>query len=383
MLTALSWFRLGWVALALAAAGWALADTSAGRFWVFVGTSTGKKSKGIYRLEFDATTGQLGPAELAAETSRPTFLAIHPSQKFLYAVGELDGPKGGAVNAFGIDPTTGKLTFLNQQPSGGNGPCHVVVDQAGKHVLVANYGGGSASVLPIRPDGSLGPATAFVQHVGKSVNPRRQEAPHAHCINLDPANRFAFVADLGLDQVLIYRFDPDRGSLVANTPPHVAMAPGAGPRHFAFHPNGKWAYAINELDSTLTAMSYDAATGTLTKVQTESTLPKDFTGTNYPAEVVVHPSGKWVYGSNRGHNSIVVFAIDGTTGKLTLVGHQAHNIKTPRNFNLDPTGRWLIVANQDADSLVVFRIHPESGALESTGESAAVPTPMCVKFYKR
>ncbi len=354
--------------------------------WVYVGTYTGKGSKGIYRFDFDLATGKLSGRELAGEAVNPSFLAIHPNQRFLYAVDEIasfDGKKTGAVTAFALDPQSGKLTRLNQQASGGAGPCHLVVDQAGKHVLVANYGGGSASVLPIQADGRLGAATDVVQHKGSGTNPQRQEGPHAHSINLDKSNRHAVVADLGLDKVFIYRYDEAKGKLPPNDPPFVALPPGSGPRHFAFHPNGYNAYVINELNSTVTAFTYDAGRGALTILQTLSTLPPGVKVTNYPAEVQVHPSGKFLYGSNRGHDSIAVFAIDPQTGKLRPAGHQGQGIKTPRNFGIDPTGKYLIVANQDSNSLVVFRIDPSTGELKPTGTVVEVPRPVCVKMMPR
>jgi 6-phosphogluconolactonase len=356
-----------------------------GKYWIFIGTYTGDKSKGIYRVEIDAATGKLSEAELAAETPSPSFLAIHPSLKFLYAVGEVDefgGKKSGGVAAFALDARTGKLTALNQKPSGGSGPCHLVVDRAGRHVLVANYGGGSASVLPIGPDGRLGDATAFVQHKGSSLNKERQEAPHAHSINLDPANHFAFVADLGLDKVMVYRYDPDKGTLRPNDPPAASLEPGAGPRHFAFHPDGKHAYVINELAQTVTPFRYDPQHGTLTSLKSVSTVAEPVKG-NSTAEVVVHPSGKFLYGSNRGHNSIAVFTVNSQTGELTPAGHQTRDINIPRNFNIDPSGKLLVVANQDGDSLVVFRINPTTGALEPTGHTAHVGKPVCVKFVAK
>jgi 6-phosphogluconolactonase len=378
--------RLGLLSLALAGAATAADPAADGKQWIYVGTYTNAKSgsKGIYRFDFDPATGKLSNRTLAAEARNPSFLAIHPSKQYLYAVGEygtFEGKPTGGVTAFRIDPATGQLTELNARPSGGAGPCHVTVDKAGKNVLVANYGGGSASVLQVADDGKLVGPTATVQHAGKGTNPRRQEGPHAHSANLDAANKYAFIADLGLDQVKVYRLDGASGKITPNDPPAFATAPGAGPRHFAFHPDGKRAYVINELDMTLTACDYDPARGVLTKRQTVSTLPAGATGTNFStAEVVVHPSGKFVYGSNRGHNTIAAFAIDPTSGELKSVGHQGEGVKTPRNFNIDPSGNWLIVANQDGNSLVVFRIDQQTGALSPTGERAEVGAPVCVKF---
>jgi 6-phosphogluconolactonase len=362
------------------------AEPKLDKLWVFIGTYTDGPSKGIYRCELDLASGKLSELALAAEVTSPSFLAIHPNHHFLYAVNEVEelgGKKSGAVTAFAIDAQTGNLTKLNQQPSGGSGPCHLVVDRQGKHVLVANYGGGSVCVLPIDSDGRLGEATAFVQHQGSSVDKHRQEGPHAHSINLDAANRFAFAADLGLDKVLVYRFDASKGTLTPNEPPSAAVAAGAGPRHFAFHPNGRNAYVINEIHSTVTAFSYDPETGVLKSLQTLPALPKRFRGKSWTAEVQVHPSGKFLYGSNRGHDSIAIFSIDPETGTLKAVGHQAQQIKTPRNFGIDPTGKYLLVANQDSNTLVVFQIDPKTGELAPTGSVLEVPVPVCVKMMPK
>jgi 6-phosphogluconolactonase len=375
-----AWFSL---AMLLTLTSVAAAEPKMDKLRVYIGTYTQKGSKGIYRCKLDLASGQLTSPALAGEATNPSFLAIAPDHRFLYAVSEVEelgGKKSGGVSAFAIDPRTGNLKLLNQQPSGGTGPCHLVVDRAGKHVLLANYGSGSVLVLPIVAGGGLGKATAFVQHKGSGPNRQRQEGPHAHSINLDAANRFAIVADLGLDKLFVYRFDPRKGTLTPNQPPSVSVAPGAGPRHFAFHPNGKNAYVINELNSTVTAFRYDSEHGILEPIQSVSTLPQGFKGSNYPAEVQVHPSGKFLYGSNRGHNSIVVFAIDPQSGKLRLVGYQSDRIKTPRNFAIDPTGTYLLVANQDADSVLVFRIDAETGELRPTGSAIEVPTPVCVKM---
>jgi len=350
---------------------------------VYLGTYTGRGSQGIYLTHLDLATGKLQPVELAAEVANPSFLAIHPGRPLVYAVGEMgnfQGKKTGAVSALSMDPATGKLTLLNQQSSQGVGPCHVTVDRSGRHVLVANYGSGSVACLPIRPDGRLGEATSAIQHEGSSVDPRRQLGPHAHSINVDAANRFAFAADLGLDKILIYRLDAAAGTLRAHDPPWVKLPPGAGPRHFAFHPTGRYAYVINEINSTVTAFRYDAGQGTLAPLQTVSTLPEGFDGQNTTAEVQVHPSGSFVYGSNRGHDSIACFAVDAATGKLTPIGRESTQGKTPRNFGIDPTGNYLLAAHQTTDNVVVFRIDGQTGKLRPTGQSLKVAMPVCVKM---
>jgi 6-phosphogluconolactonase len=358
---------------------------SKGGYIAYIGTYTNKQSKGIYAFRFDASTGKLTPLGLAAEATSPSFLAVHPNRKFLYAaieVNEFGGQKAGAVSAFSIDLNTSKLKFLNTVSARGTGPCHVSVDKTGKDVLVANYDGGSVAVLPVNDDGSLRDASAFVQHTGSSVNKERQEAPHAHCFFTSPDNRFALAADLGLDEVVVYRFDPARGSLTPNNPPFGKTPPGSGPRHFAFHPNGRFVYVINEIKCTLSTFSYDAAHGTLKELQTVSTLPDGYkvTGDDSTAEVRVHPSGKFVYGSNRGHDSIAVFAVDSAKGTVTPVERVSTQGKTPRGFGIDPTGGYLIAGNQDSDSLVVFRIDPKTGRLTPTGQKLEAFAPVDVEF---
>lgn len=349
--------------------------------WVYVGTYTSGESRGIYVCRLDLATGRLSGPELAAEVASPSFLAIHPSGRYLYAVGETGGGNAsGGVHSFAIESHGAQLRYLNTQPSGGAGPCHLVVDAMGRNVLVANYGGGSVAVLPIEQDGRLAEPSCIVQHEGSSVNPQRQEAPHAHSINLDPSNRFAFAADLGLDQVLVYRFDAEAGMLTPNEPPYAKVAPGSGPRHFAFHPSGNWAYVINELANTVTAFGYDAQHGVLKEVQTISTLPAEFKGPSYTAEVVVHPSGKFLYGSNRGHDSLAIYTIDGHSGKLKFVGHEPTGGKTPRNFAAEPTGKYILAANQSTDSVFVFEVDMHSGELKRVGEGLKVPTPVCLRF---
>jgi 6-phosphogluconolactonase len=373
--------RFGAAAVLLAGTA-AAVERPAGKLWVYVGTYTRAGSKGVYRCTFDPANGQLSAAELAAETPNPTFLALHPNGRFLYAANEINnfgGQMAGAVSAFALDPATGKLTALNQQSSSGAGPCHLVVDKPGKHVLVANYGGGSACILAVGDDGRLGDRTDFVQHEGKGTNPQRQDKPHAHSFNLDPAGKFAFLADLGLDRVFVHRYDAAKGTIEPNDPVALETKPGSGPRHFAFHPDGKRAYVLNELASTLTACDYDPARGVLTEKETLSTLPADFRGNNTTAEVVVHPAGKFVYCSNRGHNSLAIFAIEADSS-LKLVGHEPTQGRTPRNFNIDPSGAYLIAANQDTNNMFVFRIDGSSGKLTATGPKVDIGAPVCIKF---
>jgi 6-phosphogluconolactonase len=350
---------------------------------VYVGTYTRNGSEGIYLCELDPKSGALALVGLAAEANNPSFLALHPKGEFLYAVSEIDdyaATGGGAVAAYAVNRGDGKLTPLNHQSSGGRGPCHISLDSNAKNALVANYGSGSASVIPLADDGTLRKPTATVQHEGSSVNPDRQTAPHAHSINVSPDNRFAFVADLGLDKVLVYKLEAATGTLTPNDPPSVQLAPGAGPRHFAFHPSGEFAYVINELTSTVTALAYDAEHGVLKELQTLTTLPADFTGNNTTAEVQVHPTGKFLYGSNRGHDSIAMFAIDPATGKLTALGQHPSGGKTPRNFGIDPTGAFLLAAHQDSNSVVVHRIDSATGRLSATDHQVEIPTPVCIKF---
>jgi 6-phosphogluconolactonase len=352
---------------------------------VYFGTYTGPASKGIYVSRFDTATGGLTPPELAAETPNPSFLAAGPDGRFLYAVnevGEFQGKKSGFASAFAIDRATGRLALLNQSSTGGADPCYATVDRSGRSLLLANYSGGSVAALPIGPDGRLGAASAVVQHKGSSVDRERQEGPHAHSIDLDAANRFALVDDLGLDKVLVYRFDPARGTLTPHDPPSASVAPGAGPRHLAFHPDGRHVYVINEMQLTITAFRYDAERGVLEQARTLSTLPAGVAPRpEYStAEVRVHPSGRFLYGSNRGHDSIAVFAIDRETGALTPVEHVSTGGKTPRNFTLDPTGAYLLAANQGSDSVVVFRVDADTGRLQATGQTLHVSSPVCVTF---
>lgn len=350
-------------------------------FHVFIGAYTGARSKGIQHARFDPATGRLSVPELACELTNPTFLAVHPDQRKIYAAGEIfQGGKSGVVTALAVDPKSGRLERLNQQPSEGSGPCHASVDHSGRNLLVANYGSGSVACLPIDSDGRLGAATVMIQHAGSSVNPQRQKEPHAHWIEADPANRFVLACDLGLDKVLVYQFDSRRGTLAPSTPPHAATKPGAGPRHLAFHQGGRFAYVINELDSTVAAYTWDGKTGGLSELQRLSTLPAGFTNSSSCAEIAVHPSGRFLYGSNRGHDSIAVFAIDESTGRLSPLQHESTQGKTPRFFAIDPTGRWLLACNQGSDSIVLLRIDPQTGRLTPSGQKIDVVSPVSLVF---
>jgi 6-phosphogluconolactonase len=354
------------------------------QYLTFIGTYTSKTdSKGIYSFRFDAATGRLTPIGLAAQTQDPSFLAISNNEKYLYAVNELstfDGKSSGAVTSYSLDRKSGKLTRLNQLATGGADPCYVSLDRKGKYLLVANYTGGSVATFPIASGGRLGPASTFVQHTGSGPNKERQEGPHAHFIATSSDNRFVFVVDLGLDEVAIYRFNSATGALTPNDPPFAKLDPGSGPRHLAFHPNGKFAYVLSEIKSTVTAFAYDSKNGSFSTLQTLSTLPPDFTAHNDTAEIVVHPSGKFLYASNRGHDSIALFAIDPLKGTLTPAGDFSTKGKTPRNFALDPSGNFLLAANQESNNIVVFRIDRATGVLAPTGQVAEVPAPVDVVF---
>ena len=351
---------------------------------VAVGTYTRTTSDGIYVCRFDGETGELDPVSSIAGAENPSFLAVHPNGRFLYATSEIEhfqGERQGALYAYAIDADAGRLSLINVQGSGGAGPCHMSVDATGRFLLAANYHGGSVCVAPINEDGSLEPLSCFIQHEGSSVNPDRQEQAHAHSINLDPQNLFAYVPDLGQDKVVIYRLDLERGELVAHDQAYVGAEPGSGPRHFDFHPNGTRTYVINELGCTITGYDYDSDSGALTPFQTVGTLPAaGFTRRNTTADIHVHPSGRFVYGSNRGHDSIAIFSVDEDTGRLTAVGHRSTQGWTPRNFAIDPSGQFLLAANQDSDTIVSFRIDREWGVLTPTESVTEIPMPVCVRF---
>jgi 6-phosphogluconolactonase len=355
---------------------------------VLVGTYTGSKSKseGIYAFKLDPVTGALTPQGLAARTDNPSFLAEHPNGKWVYAVNETDsfqGKKTGGVSAFALDRNTGKLTAIDQQSSEGTAPCHIAVDGSGRYVFVANYSSGSVAVLPISENGGVGEAVTTKQHEGSSVNPERQKGPHAHAVVPSSDNEFLLTADLGLDKIIVYRFSQLSGALNPAAPAKV-LTPGAGPRHLVFDAQGApRVYVINEMGNTISLLSWNPTSGALSAPeQTISTLPQGFSGESTTAEIVAHPSGKFLYGSNRGHDSIAVFSIDRATGKLTSKGFVPTRGKEPRSFNIDPTGRWLIAANQNSDTLSVFEIDQQTGALTPKGGLVEAPTPVCVLFVK-
>ena len=347
---------------------------------VYFGTYTNGASQGIYVADFDSSSGAISNLRVAAKTENPSFLAKHPALPVIYAVGEMvkepDGD-GGTVSAFRMEES-GELTLINRASSVGAGPCHVAVAPSGKHVAVANYGGGSVALLPIDDTGTLGKASAFIQHEGSSVNKDRQGEPHAHSVTFDASGKFLIVADLGIDKLAIYKYDAAVGSLTAADP--AVLKPGAGPRHTKFHPTLPVLYTVNELGNSVTVFLFDAASGATKELQTISTLPSDSKGTNTTAEIRVHPSGRYVYASNRGHDSIAVFAVDEQSGELSATGQTPTGGRTPRNFNVDPGGKYLLAANQNSDSVVTFAVDGKTGALKQVGEPLSVPMPVCVFF---
>jgi 6-phosphogluconolactonase len=347
----------------------------------FVGTYTNKTgSKGIYAFDFDSASGKLTAKSVAAETPDPSWVVIHPNGKFAYAANEAG--KKSAITSFSVDAKSASLTQLNQLPALGEDPCHLSFDKTGKYLFVANYSSGNAVVFPLLPDGKLGEHTALVQHHGSGPNKERQGAPHAHWIEASPDNRFVFVSDLGLDEILSYRFDAGKGTLTPNDPPFAKLAPAAGPRHAAFTPDGKFLYVVSELNSTVTAFAYDSAKGSLKDLQVLSTLPNEFHGRNDTAEIAVHPDGKWLFASNRGYDTIAVFAVDPTKGTLRAAGEFPTGGKEPRHFAIDPTGRFLLAENQHSNSIAVFRIDPATGALTQLSTAEAVPSPVSLTFFE-
>jgi 6-phosphogluconolactonase len=367
------------------------APTGSGPISVYFGTYTSKdsKSRGIYRGTLDRTSGALIGVELAAETADPSYLALSVDGKTLYAVNELmelGGERSGGVESFAIDPATRALTRKNQQPTGGGAPCHLALDRSGRALVVANYmgsaAGGNTASYPLQPDGSIGPRATLFQHEGKGPDARRQEAPHAHATMLDPGGKRMFVCDLGTDRILAFTVSAD-GQLTLDETAGGRTTPGAGPRHIAFAPSGRFAYVNNELVSSVTVFAHDAGTGALTEVETLTTLPADYAGSKSTAQVLLTPDGRWLYVSNRGHDSLAIYGVDAQTGRLTVVGHQPTGGKTPRDFGIDPSGAFLLAANQGSDTVQVFRIDPASGRLAPVGTPVAMPRPVCVLFANK
>lgn len=346
--------------------------------WVYFGTHTAGPGKGFSLSHFDSGSGRLSTPEFLMEAAAPAYFVIAPDGRRIYTCNST-----GFVSAYSIDPVTATLTFLNQQPSGGGDPSYVSLDRGGHYLLAANYEGGNIAVWALKPDGGIGERTAFAQHTGSSVNPQRQAHAFAHSIRVDLTNRFVLAADLGLDKLFVYRFNAKNGTLAPNNPPFVQVKPGSGPRHVVFHPNGRWVYLVTEMGSTVIQFDWNDRGGVLKESQTVSALPADFHGTSACAEIAVHPGGKYLYVSNRGHDTIAVFAIDAKTGRLTLVEHVPSGGKTPRNFDLDPTGRWLLATNHGNNTAMVFRIDQATGKLTPVGSPVEVPYPFCGRFLER
>ena len=366
----------------------ALTVPAAAETLIYLGTYTGGESKGIYRSALDEGSGELSDPVLAAELENPSFLVVSPDQKYLFAVsenGKFKGDEGGGVSSFAIGEDGG-LTLINQVNSGGGAPCHISIDPEGKCLLVANYMGGSTSSYQITVDGKIvSPAAeGFIQHEGQGAQLPRQASPHAHSVNVDPSSKRAYVADLGLDKVLIYKLDAAAGTIVPNDPPFLKLPDATGPRHFSFHPSGKWAYTNLEMSLQVAALGHDPETGALNVLEIESTVP-DGTGRkgNSTAECLVHPTGKWVYVSNRGHDSIAAFAIDQKTGKLDFIEREFTQGKTPRNFGIDPSGKFLIAGNQGSGNVVVLKIDQDTGSLNPTGHEIELPAAVCIRFLRR
>lgn len=350
---------------------------------VFVGSYASAEQEALYVYRFDSAKGALQKVSAFTGLPNPTFLALHPGGRWLYSIGETgnyQGKREGCVAAFAVDSSAGTLKLLNQQSTGGPGPCHLSVDAGGRCAVAANYSGGSVCALPIGDDGLLKPAASFHQHSGQGPNAKRQEGPHAHSANLSPDQRFVFVCDLGIDRVVAYALDAARSALTPYPAGNLSLAPGAGPRHMTFHPSRRFAYVINELGNTVDACLYDETSGTLRIQQSVPTLPQGYTDESTTADVHVSPDGRFLYGSNRGHDSLAIYAIDPVSGLLAPLGHESTRGRTPRNFGLDPSGNWLLAANQATNNIIVFRRNPENGRLTPAGAVTDVPRPVCVKF---
>ncbi len=350
---------------------------------VYVGTYTGHGSEGIYAYRFDPEKGELKPIGLVAKTDNPSFLAVDQNGHFLYAVNEIDSfahKASGAVSVFSIQAGSGKLDWLQQVASRGASPAHLSLDESGRYLMVANYFGGNAAVFSVGSDGKLGPHTAFIQDAGSGLDPDRQSGPHAHFIQTSPGNHFVLIADLGIDQILVHRFDQQTGSLSAPDSGVVKLPPGSGPRHLAFTASGNFCYVLNELTSTVTLFAFEPESGHMQLRETISSLPPDFTGTNTTAEIVIDSKDRYLYLSNRGANSIGVFGIHPVNGRLTPVQWISTDGDSPRHFEIDPTGKWLLAANQRSNNLVLFRIDPNNGQLVRTSEVIGIDSPVCVRF---
>jgi 6-phosphogluconolactonase len=368
---------------------------SANRFTAYIGTYTRResfvdgKAEGIYIYHLDPSSGELtySATVTGAGTVNPSFLTLGPDKSCLYAVNEITGgnaPHGkgphGTVSAFAIDPVTGDLRYLNQQSTHGLAPCYASIEPEGRYCLIANYETGSVCVLPVLKDGRLGEATDTVQFSGSGPVHERQEGPHAHMVLPSPNHRFILAVDLGADKLMAFRLDMERGTLTPADPPWTQMPPGAGPRHLAFHPHRPFAYVISELQSTITVFRYVEQQGTFVALQSISTLPDGFTARNLGAEIKLAPSGRFVYASNRGHDTLAIYVVDPETGRLSLVGHESTQGVGPRDFAIDPSGALLLVANQDTDNVVTFWVDQDTGTLRATGHVAAVPTPVCLQL---
>ncbi len=349
------------------------------KMWIGTRTSRDGDSKGIYHATFNSETGKLAKPTLAAEIASPGFVALHPNGKLLYSICQLPDKKGGGVAAFEISDDGRSLRLLNTQPIDDGGAAHIAVDKTARCLFTAQYGGGSVAVFPLTDDGLISPRSALVEHEGSGPNEKRQTKPHPHWVGVDPTNRFLCVPDLGIDRIVIYRIDLDK----AQIKPHGSgvCPPGSGPRHMKFHPNGKWAYVVNELALTVTAFRYDSESGTLEPIQTISTLPEELWEVPCSgSELRIHPGGRFLYAANRGHDSIAAFSIDPTDGKLTFIEREAIRGSWPRNFNLDPTGKWLLAAGAKSNTISVFQINPETGGLIYTGQTVNCPTAICIEF---
>lgn len=352
--------------------------------YVYIGGHESGPGRGISLATFDTITGVLSKPELVIESEAPSYLQIAANKNYLYACNSLEkfqGKDEGALSAFKIDRASGHLSLVNQQPSGGVNPCHVSIDGTGHFLFAANYNSGSVIVRRILPDGSIGEETGFDQHSGKGINPERQEGPHAHCIKADPSNRFVLATDLGTDKLMVYRFDDVSGSITPNDPAFAKVSPGLGPRHFTFSPNGNFCYLVDEMGNAVTVFAWDVTKGKLKELQTIGALPADFQGFDKSAEIRVHPSGKFLYCSNRGHNSLTVFSINNATGLLAVVQHVPAMGQSPRNFDFDPSGKWLIVTNHDGNNAVVFSVDQNTGQLKQHGDPVQVHNPFCLQFF--